>query len=226
MNLLASSHGQSESKATQMVSPEPSAPSATPSWSAGQDQYPPNDVSVVSEDTLHIPSVNIFPTGTIAEHFYRTFRDTHLRWFPFLVFPADMDAEKLRRTRPILWKIIMYVGTTDDIDLQTLMATNIIHSISIRMLLQNEKSLHLIQSTVIFAVWLHHYYLINPQVINLLHLSQAMLVHLGVTRDPCDFDRRPIILEGVTDLNGGKNDLWRGVEETRMLAGCFVACVQ
>lgn len=73
--------------------------------------------------------------------------------FPFVVIPTGTSAHDLSQERPLLLKTITMIATWQRAGGHSIMAKEIIESLSMRMVIGAEKSFDLLQSLLVFAGW-------------------------------------------------------------------------
>jgi len=177
---------------------------------------------------------------------YRTKMNGH---FPFVVLPAAVNAESIRQTRPLLFKVCVAVACHHNLIQQQKLSQDVLQYIYEHMLLMGEKSLDLLQGLLVLIAWYgfslcqsalgyvlkvmnnnntqsgrYHCssHLHKPQLMNLVHLAMALLVDLGLNRTPHMSDQ--VRMSSDTDqLLYGKMVASgpQTNEERRALLGCF-----
>jgi hypothetical protein len=91
------------------------------------------------------------PSPQEAEECLSKFR-TWLPHFPFVHLPPAMTAAALRVERPFLWLCIMDLTVTSNAT-QTLLRDRVRREVSERIVIQNERSMDLLQGLVAFLAW-------------------------------------------------------------------------
>ena len=139
---------------------------------------------------------------------------------PFVVVPANTTAQQLYAQKPVLLHSIVVVAYFHDLPRQQVLVKQLMRNISERVLMNNEKSIEILQGILVFVTWYHPHIFWNQQVTNLLHLAMAMTIDLGIDRPPqnCgDFKH------GTVKAVHGSSLIPRvpNMDEHRVLAGCF-----
>ncbi len=102
------------------------------------------------------------------------------------------------------------------------------------MLLRGEKSLDLLQGLLVLITWYQYYsyfnpQLINPQVMNLLHLATAMATDLGLNRpsQPAVLAPIAVIIDTAQMIHGKLvNQGIQTSDDRRVLLGVYCLSVQ
>ncbi|KAJ4391495.1 hypothetical protein N0V93_005112 [Gnomoniopsis smithogilvyi] len=119
-----------------------------------------------------------YPSCDEAHQFLYGFKSHSMALFPFVVVPADITSEELRRDKPLLWQAIMMQGLQLDARRQVSMGEELLGSIVATAFIQAQKSLDLLQALEILVSWFH----VSPQSVqltNLLYLMRSVCVSLG-----------------------------------------------
>jgi len=122
--------------------------------------------------------------------------------FPFVIIPPDISARSLRSQKPFLFGTVMLAATRIKISDQKPMRETLMEYHSIRLLVNGEKNIDLLQGILVYIAWFvcellfctscfhwfqtltfifrcNHLYRYNPQITNLIQLAIAMIVELG-----------------------------------------------
>lgn len=140
---------------------------------------------------------------------------------PFVPIPSAANARHLHSTKPMLLQAITVVAYFHDLPRQRDLVKHLMRNISERILMNNEKSIDLLQAILVFVAWYHPHLFQAQQITNLMHLAIAMSIDLGLNRPP----------QNCGDFKQTSNRAVHGVsctdqkiaslEEHRILAGCF-----
>ena len=103
---------------------------------------------------------------------------------PFVVLPSNVTAQQLYTEKPVLLHAITVVTYFHDLTKQQLLVKQLIRNISERILINNEKSIDLLQGILVFVTWYHPHIFWGQQMTNLLHLAEAMTIDLGISKAP------------------------------------------
>lgn len=103
---------------------------------------------------------------------------------PFVVLQPHATAQQLLTKKPLLLHAIVTITHFHDLPRQQLMVKQLIRDISERVLINNEKSVDVLQGILVFVAWYHPHMFWGQQVTNLLHLAMALVVDMGVDRSP------------------------------------------
>ena len=142
------------------------------------------------------------------------------RGMPFVVVPPKTTAQQLFAEKPVLLNAIVMVAFFQDLPRQQLMVKQLMRNLSERILINNEKSLDILQAILVFVTWYHPHIFWGQQITNLLHLAIAMTIDMGFDIPPhqcVDFKSATTKAVHGPSLTGRVPSL----EEHRALAGCF-----
>ena len=140
---------------------------------------------------------------------------------PFVPLPAGTTAKHLQTHKPVLLQAITVVAYFHDLPRQRELVKQLMRNISERILMNNEKSIDILQAILVFVAWYHPHLFQAQQITNLMHLAIAMTIDLGLNRPPqqCG-DFKSSTNKAIHGVNC--NDLKvASLEEHRILAGCF-----
>lgn len=119
-----------------------------------------------------------------SEEFLTIFRRDFCPEFPFVLLSSDETSASLRHDKPFLFMSIVAATSYTDPQLQRRLAREIQKQIASRMIINNEKSLDLLQGLLVCLAW-YHYFLRDGsiQILLLLQLCVTLVNELGLTRD-------------------------------------------
>ncbi|KAK3691770.1 hypothetical protein LTR37_018428 [Vermiconidia calcicola] len=126
----------------------------------------------------HCLGVSIPEAEILLDRFQRLMAPS----MPFIVIPTNATAQQLSADKPVLLLAICVVTCFHDFPQQQVMLKNLMRSLSERILMNNEKSIDILQGILVFVAWYHPHIFHRPQVTNLLHLAIAMITDLGFDR--------------------------------------------
>ncbi|RSM08900.1 hypothetical protein CDV31_007951 [Fusarium ambrosium] len=110
------------------------------------------------------------------------FRQNHTLHFPFVTVKEDLTAEDLYREKPFLFRAIMLVASPLPRSRVVKMKRNTLAYLGYRMLVEEEKTLDLLQGLLVVAAWAHTCYIDEGQVTNLAFLGLGYAHKLGITQ--------------------------------------------
>ncbi|KAK3329780.1 hypothetical protein B0H66DRAFT_469156, partial [Apodospora peruviana] len=102
---------------------------------------------------------------------------------PGVVFPANMTAAELRRSKPILFLSVMAAASSNTPPLQRILTNELMRLFAEKVIVSGEKSLELVQALQLSVIW---YY--PPEnfeefkFYQLLHIAAVMAIDLGLGR--------------------------------------------
>jgi hypothetical protein len=105
----------------------------------------------------------------MANNLLNLFRDDFVTHFPFVVIPAEITVETLRRKSPFLFLTIMAATTFRNSILQRHLATEIQRRISARIVMSCEKNMDLLQGLLVHVAWYHYYF--DPKKLDLPYVA-------------------------------------------------------
>lgn len=93
------------------------------------------------------------PSDREAEMMLDHFRVNMMPHFPFVIIPAEVSLNDLRREKPFLFTTVMMVGCRHDASRQVAIASKIREIISYSVLVKGEQSLDMLQGLLIYLAW-------------------------------------------------------------------------
>ncbi|KAF2719183.1 hypothetical protein K431DRAFT_192180, partial [Polychaeton citri CBS 116435] len=192
---------------------------AFPQESASNHTSPGNGSSAPTDVC---PGVSVYEADLLIDR-YRRLLSTAM---PFVPLRQDVTVRYLFEKRPFLLHCICCVASFHDLAKQQRMVKNIMREVSERMLINNEKSVDLIQGIMVIVSWYYPHIFWQKQVTNLLHLASAMLKDLAIDRSTQSVaygDMKASVNKNLNKVVDGP----RGqtpqpyIEEHRCLAGIF-----
>ena len=103
---------------------------------------------------------------------------------PFVLIPSHSTAQQMYAERPFLLHAIVTVAYFHDLPKQQILVKHMMRDVSERMLMNNEKSLDILQGILVFIGWYHPHIFHSQQANNLLHLAMSMCIDMGIDRPP------------------------------------------
>lgn len=119
-----------------------------------------------------------------AEILVDRFRRLMAHTFPFVILPQNARASQLSIDKPLLLHSIVTVTYFHDFPRQQMMLKHLMRDISERVIINNEKSIDILQGILVLVAWYHPHVFTSQQSTNLLHLAQALTVDLQIDRAP------------------------------------------
>ena len=111
----------------------------------------PDDHKLLGVNTTHAFE-DTGVTAMEAEDFLNTFRDYHLRYFPFVHIPAEMTAAELHIQRPYLLYAILTTGSYS-VRRQQHIGDLFRRAVAEAMVIRSEKSIDLLLGLLTFIGW-------------------------------------------------------------------------
>lgn len=161
----------------------------------------------------------------LQEKILGEFRGVMSYFFPFVMLPQQATAATIRKERPNLYRACIFAGCRRYPVWQRELAECILKHTAEAMLVYGERSLDLLQGLLVFVSWYQYHGHINPQLMNLLHLSMSLVVDLGlgtVIGRPPTGSARTIATDAESIIHG--RAVTRGVrtnEERRAVLACY-----
>jgi hypothetical protein len=146
------------------------------------------------------------------------FRDDFVSHFPFVVIPAEVTVEDLRRKSPFLFLAIMAATMSRNSTLQRHLGSEIQRRISARIVMGCEKNMDLLQGLLVHVAWYHYFFdPKKPQIFLMLQLCLTLIHDLGLDKNPSDKKAR------LTDSDQPVEayHLHRSAAEKRALLGAY-----
>ncbi|KAK0284183.1 hypothetical protein LTR35_005898 [Friedmanniomyces endolithicus] len=202
---------QSLPDASQSISRQTSGAESIDTTASGQLMSP--------EEKAQIEVLGV--TMSEAEVLLDRFKRLMAPLMPFVVLPSELSAAQLYAQEPFLLHAIITVTYFHDLSKQQILVKHLMRDVSQRILLDNEKTVGILQGLLIFVAWYHIHVFWGQQVTNLLHLAIAMTIDLGIDRVPgsCQSDFKTATTKAVQ----GSSLMPKAatLEEHRVLAGVF-----
>ncbi|KAJ9499672.1 hypothetical protein H2202_004662 [Exophiala xenobiotica] len=139
-----------------------------------------NDGATANADIKTFFRTELAPV--VEEKLFSDFRTSFNQYFPYVIIPPQATTAYIRASKPFLFRTCIAVASHADPLVQRQIAEELLRYIGERMLLKAEKSLDILQGILVFISWYQYYNLLNPQLMNLLHLASAMTIDLGLNR--------------------------------------------
>ncbi|KKF96348.1 Phosphoinositide polyphosphatase (Sac family) [Ceratocystis platani] len=137
-----------------------------------------------------------------SEHLFARYNDVMVQHMPSVVFPPNMRAVDLRRSKPLLFLAIMAVAASDTEPLQRRLMAETMQAISERAIVEGKKCLELVQALHISVIWYwppEHFE--ELKFYQLVNLSVSIAIDIGLGTQP----RRCISQKHAAMCHG-----WRG----------------
>ncbi|TQV93923.1 hypothetical protein V2A60_003920 [Cordyceps javanica] len=142
-----------------------------------------------------------------AERILAIYRDTCLYNFPFVWIPGYMTAQELCESKPCLFRAVMLSSAPLPVAKLKKMKRNVIAYISQHMLVEEERSLDVLQGLLIVIAWADLQSLYDQQITNLTYLATGYAHNLGITKIPRELlkqigmDNAPDDVRAAKDIN-------------------------
>ncbi|KAF2841851.1 hypothetical protein M501DRAFT_355129 [Patellaria atrata CBS 101060] len=157
-----------------------------------------------------------------AEALFASFKNTSSQYFPFVPVSDEISAAELFEKKPFLFRVICLTASYEDIPKSTKLGEWLMHNISDQLLLKGEKNMDLLQGLLVFIGWYHpQFYLLN-QLTNLIQLTRALVIELGMSKPASAWDSSNIMRASMKGTNNcGMIDGCRTLETKRAVLGCY-----
>ena len=118
-----------------------------------------------------------------ASAFLERYNKHMVAHLPGVVFPADMTADKLRRTRPILFHAVMAAAAGEVPSVQKILTNELMKRFAEEVMVTGNKSLELVQAIQIATIWYWPPERFEElKFYQLLHIAAVMAIDLGLGR--------------------------------------------
>lgn len=87
-----------------------------------------------------------------AELYLHNFRTEFAKHTPFVVIPASITAQQLRKDRPILWQCIMAIAS-NKVEQQIRFSKELRTTFGVEMFVEARKSMDLLLAVLVYATW-------------------------------------------------------------------------
>lgn len=164
----------------------------------------------------------ILDAATAAKifYYYTTKMASHM---PIVVFPADVAAGTIRKTKPTLFLAILSIASAQDYPhLQSILTREIMRAYADQLICKREKSLELIQALQVSTTW----YSTGANCYQLIHMAAVMGIELGISTRPKG--NRDRFLELWKDDSHMKSELEAKdtIDSKRAWLGCYFLCAK
>ncbi|EGU75989.1 hypothetical protein FOXB_13498 [Fusarium oxysporum f. sp. conglutinans Fo5176] len=103
--------------------------------------------------------------------------------FPFVTVGSHHTAESLHKDSPFLFRAIMIAAAPLSEAGVAKARRNILEYLSFRVMVEEDKTLDILQGVLVIIAWAHRCHIDNSQVTNLAYLALGYAHNLGVTQD-------------------------------------------
>ncbi|KAH8591229.1 hypothetical protein B0O99DRAFT_276659 [Bisporella sp. PMI_857] len=111
-----------------------------------------------------------------------TFRREMTQYFPFIEISTSISPPTLYSEKPFLFTAIMLAASTRKIPYLQKYGRRLLEYLSLRVVVNGEKSLDLLQGTLVYISWCNYQHRSNAQISYLIQLAIAMVGELGLNR--------------------------------------------
>jgi len=118
-----------------------------------------------------------------ACEFFARYNDHMAPHLPGVVFPSNMTAAELRRTKPVLFLSVMAAASSLNPPLQRTLTNELMQVFAERVIVTGKKSLELVQALQVAVIWYYppeHFE--ELKFYQLLHIAAVMAIDLGLGR--------------------------------------------
>lgn len=174
------------------------------------------DSATPSNEYFDVIDKKILDAATAAKIFsyYTSNMAGHM---PIVVFPSDVTAGMIRKTKPTLFLAILSVASAQDYpQLQGTLTREIMRAYADRLICKHEKSLELIQALQVSTTW----YSKDANFYQLIHMAATMGIELGMsTRTKTELCK---------DESRAKSELVvkNTIDSKRAWLGCYFLCAK
>ncbi|RKU43004.1 hypothetical protein DL546_002685 [Coniochaeta pulveracea] len=156
-----------------------------------------------------------------AEYQLRLFRESFLACFPCVYISNNLSAAQLRGERPFLWFTIMLV-TCQSTNAQFRIGVTWRSIISQKMVVENEKTMDLLQGLLVFLGWSHYNKKDKPYLGVFSNLAKSLVYDMALNKIPGD----PTVFACFKPWTATMKPKERTIEERRTVLACFYIMAQ
>ncbi|KAL8949242.1 MAG: hypothetical protein Q9222_004631 [Ikaeria aurantiellina] len=121
--------------------------------------------------------------ATLASELFEHYNKKMAPHMPLVIFPPDTPSGAIRKRRPILFLAILSVASGQEhLDLQRILAKEIMRTFADRIVFRGERSLELIQALQVLVLWYWPEENRDAQTYQLIHMAAVMAIDLGLGR--------------------------------------------
>lgn len=174
------------------------------------------DSATAGNEYFDVIDKKILDAATAAKIFsyYTSSMAVHM---PIVVFPSDVTAGIIRKTKPTLFLAILSVASAQDYPhLQGTLTREIMRAYADRLICKHEKSLELIQALQVSTTW----YSKDANFYQLIHMAATMGIELGMSTR--------MKTELWKDESRAKSELTvkNSIDSKRAWLGCYFLCAK
>lgn len=114
--------------------------------------------------------------------------------FPFVVLPPGTTAATCKAERPLLFAAIKMAASVYNPSSMRAQMYQLVAQISEQLLISSTRSMDALQALLVTLGWFHSHCVMHAQLSSLLHLAQALLADLGLTREPAVHERTSVMV--------------------------------
>ncbi|CEF75344.1 unnamed protein product [Fusarium graminearum] len=118
-----------------------------------------------------------------ATQILNIFRQEYTSQFPFVLIRSDVTAESLYKGNPFLFRAVMLVAAPLSEPRIIKMKRNVLAYLGYRTLVEEDKTLDILQGILVIVAWAHKCHIGNSQAVNLACLGLGYAHNLGITQD-------------------------------------------
>ncbi|KAL8713224.1 MAG: hypothetical protein Q9220_002745 [cf. Caloplaca sp. 1 TL-2023] len=163
--------------------------------------------------------------ATLASELFEHYNKKMAPHLPLVIFPPDTPSGAIRKRRPILFLAILSVASGQEhLDLQRILAKEIMRTFADRIVFRGERSLELIQALQVLVLWYWPEENRDAQTYQLIHMAAVMAIDLGLgrrvrgSREPFHaiWKDHPLIKSSAQPPDA--------LESRRAWLGCYLLC--
>ncbi|KAK3353399.1 hypothetical protein B0T25DRAFT_209795 [Lasiosphaeria hispida] len=190
-------------------------------------------VSSLAHNTPPIDFFEIVPGLRVsvdeADRLLELYRTDCAPKFPFVRIPRCLTAYELSERQPFLFRAVIQVMAPQNALIQRDVARWIREQIAERVVVNQEKTLEILQALLIFIAWGELHFYIDPRGTNLLQIAAGLVIELGLNRPVKAGGRDLAVPSHVSNhfvdearrLKGVRARPPHTLEDMRAFLGCF-----
>ena len=120
-------------------------------------------------------------TAEMAETLLQRYNKEMAPHLPAVVFPPNLTAASLRKSRPYLFLAVMATATSEMAHVQRQLANEVVHLIADRIVIRGEKSMELVQLLLLTVIWYYppeHFE--ELKFYQFVHMAAVLAIDIGL----------------------------------------------
>ncbi|KLP06032.1 uncharacterized protein FFB20_14090 [Fusarium fujikuroi] len=180
----------------------------------GYDRSARNPTQTNTNSNRGIPQAPFGLSWPQAAQVLSLFDEEFTSHFPFVTVGSYHTAESLHKGSPFLFRAIMIAAAPLSETEVAKARRNILAYLSFRAMVEEDKTLDILQGVLVIIAWAHRCHIDNSQVTNLAYLALGYAHNLGITQD---MSSARTMSSGASD----KEQMTNLLEEIRALLGLY-----